>query len=162
MFHDYFVIAVLWVQLIFGLPLNFYAFYRLFIKRAPIANSSISAQFKLLQQHLNVADLLVLLFYVPHEIALHYTKNFWFACSTFCRLSKFWNNFAFHLSSNIIVSVAVERLISVTNMESLGHTRRRLKPMRWTLGIAWALAFACAAPQFFVFSIVKRENFPLT
>lgn len=159
MLRELVTLAILYGQLMVGLPLNFYAFYRLFIKRTTASNSTISAPFKLLQQHLNIADLLVLLLFVPQEIALQYSKNVWFACSTLCRLSKFWNNLAFHLCSNIIVNVAVDRLISVYNMKSFGCSEHRLKPIRCTLGIAWALAVACAAPHLIVFNTVNRKIF---
>lgn len=152
--HDWIAMGILWGQLIVGLPLNFYTFYRLFIKRTPASNFIISAPFKLLQQHLNVADLLMLLLFVPHEISLQFTNKIWYACSTLCRMSKFLNNFAFYACSKIIVSIAIERAISAYNLENVGHGESRLKSIRRTLGIAWALAAACAAPHLLLFSTV--------
>lgn len=110
-------LAILYCQLLVGIPLNFYAFYRLFIKRTFSNQRSrqheVSKRFVLLQQHLNLSDLLVLLLFLPYQIAMQYTNNVWHACSTLCRLTKFWNNLAFHISSNIVVCIAVDRLISI-------------------------------------------------
>lgn len=112
-------LTILYAQLLIGIPLNFYAFYRLFLKRydSPPQQSqrhgAFGKRFLLLQQHLNLSDLLVLLLFVPHQIAMQYTEDIWNACSTLCRLTKFWNNFAFHISSNVVICIAADRLISI-------------------------------------------------
>lgn len=115
MLYRYLELGLLYAQMIVGIPLNSYAFYRLFIKPPATIRQGqeVSRRFALLQKNLNLSDLLVLLLFLPHQIAMQYTNNVWNACATLCRLTKFWNNLAFHISSNIVVCIAVDRLISV-------------------------------------------------
>ncbi|VDO42422.1 unnamed protein product [Onchocerca flexuosa] len=102
----------------------------------------------ILKRHLNYSDLLVLFIYVPSRICWLLTYD-WRGGNCLCKIIKFLHTFAFQVSSNVIVCIAIDRLLSV--MSSQHHSPEKAqRRTRIMLMIAWIAAAIISTPQFVV------------
>ncbi|CAD5218993.1 unnamed protein product [Bursaphelenchus okinawaensis] len=138
---DYVELAILVILFVVGAPLNLAAYTQL-------AERPVCTRLDILKRHLNYSDLLVLFIYVPSRACWLLTYD-WRGGDFLCKLVKFLHTFAFQISSNVIVVIAIDRLLTV--MSSSHHRPERAhKRTKLMLLVAWVAAFVISAPQFAV------------
>ena len=93
--------------------------------------------------HLAIADLIVAFIFMPLETIWHATVS-WDAGDVACRICMFFRAFGFYLSSFLLVTISLDRYISIVHPLARYSSRRRTK---WMLGSAWVLSFLCSLPQ---------------
>ncbi|CAD6195133.1 unnamed protein product [Caenorhabditis auriculariae] len=140
-FSDYVEMISLVVMFVVGAPLNLAAYTQL-------AERPLSTRLELLKRSLNYSDLLVLFVYVPSRACWLLTYD-WRGGDFLCKIVKMLHTFAFQSSSNVIVCIALDRLMSVlsSSHHSPAKAQRRTKAM---LLIAWAIALIISLPQLYV------------
>lgn len=120
-------IAVLLIIFLTGAPINIYACVQLWRPKKPVViggvkrTSKFSSNFLLLQKFLNLSDILIVYVYVLRELIELILNREWFAGSITCKLCHMAETFGLSLSSNTLVCIAVDRLMSVSNMNA--HSR---------------------------------------
>uniref|UniRef100_A0A0R3RXB8 G_PROTEIN_RECEP_F1_2 domain-containing protein n=1 Tax=Elaeophora elaphi TaxID=1147741 RepID=A0A0R3RXB8_9BILA len=138
---DYVELGTLLILFIIGGPLNLAA-------HTQIIERPTATRLDILKRHLNYSDLLVLFVYVPSRVCWLLTYD-WRGGNTLCKIIKFLHTFSFQVSSNVIVCIAIDRLLSV--MSSKHHlpekAQRRTRAM---LMVAWIAAAIISTPQFVV------------
>ncbi|CAI4233142.1 unnamed protein product [Auanema sp. JU1783] len=105
---------------------------------------------------LTVADGIILFIYAP--VQLYWISNVWWrGGDTLCGLYKFISTFGIHLTTNMQVLIAYDRLAFAATMRTLRSKRNRNEPYnsRMFLSLVWAIALLCSAPQYFLFSTGK-------
>ncbi|KAI6214136.1 G-PROTEIN-RECEP-F1-2 domain-containing protein [Aphelenchoides besseyi] len=135
---DYIELGTLVTLWIIGAPLNLIIYTQL-------AERPICTRLDILKRHLNYSDLLVIFIYVPSRAAWLLTYD-WRGGNFLCATLKMAHTLSFQISSNIIVVIAVDRLLTVI---SNSHHRpdRAHKRINIMLALAWAAAFVISAPQ---------------
>uniref|UniRef100_A0A915Q3J4 G-protein coupled receptors family 1 profile domain-containing protein n=1 Tax=Setaria digitata TaxID=48799 RepID=A0A915Q3J4_9BILA len=104
---------------------------------------------------LTVADLIVLYVYAPTQIIWIITYN-WYGGDFLCRTTKFINTFSLHLTANMQVLIAADRLYITAHLRQI-HQKSRFATNQM-IALAWLLAIACALPQLFVFHVYILPN----
>uniref|UniRef100_A0A183HCL5 G_PROTEIN_RECEP_F1_2 domain-containing protein n=1 Tax=Onchocerca flexuosa TaxID=387005 RepID=A0A183HCL5_9BILA len=99
---------------------------------------------------LTIADLVVLYVYAPTQVIWIITYN-WYGGGFLCRTTKFINTFSLHLTANMQVLIAADRLYITTHLRQI-HQKSHFATNQM-IALAWILAIACALPQFFVFHV---------
>ncbi|KAK6112427.1 7 transmembrane receptor (rhodopsin family) protein [Brugia pahangi] len=99
---------------------------------------------------LTVADLIVLYVYAPTQIIWIITYN-WYGGDFLCRMTKFINTFSLHLTANMQVLIAADRLYITTHLRQI-HQKSHFATNQM-IALAWILAITCALPQLFVFHV---------
>ncbi len=120
---DYIEIAYLSAAFMLGAGSNLYAFMLLFkgylqARRNWHQSNPVTVGFLVLKLHLNISNLLVLFVYCPTLIGWLITYS-WTAGNWLCKAMRFLWMFAFHLNSNIVASIAVDRFLNVQRMLSM-------------------------------------------
>ncbi|CAJ0565247.1 unnamed protein product, partial [Mesorhabditis spiculigera] len=140
------------LMFIVGAPLNLAAYTQL-------SERPIHTRLDILKRHLNMTDLLVIFVYVPSRACWLMTYD-WRGGDLLCKVVKFLHTFAFQSSSNVIVCIAIDRLLSVLshahNSPSKAHRRTRCM-----LSVAWTIAFISSLPQLAIwrnYLAFKKEN----
>uniref|UniRef100_A0A915Q6L8 G-protein coupled receptors family 1 profile domain-containing protein n=1 Tax=Setaria digitata TaxID=48799 RepID=A0A915Q6L8_9BILA len=138
---DYVELGTLLILFIIGGPLNLAAYTQ-------IAERPSATRLDILKRHLNYSDLLVLFIYVPSRVCWLLTYD-WRGGNSLCKIIKFLHTFSFQVSSNVIVCIAIDRLLSVVSSKhhSPEKAQRRTRAM---LLIAWIAAALISTPQFIV------------
>ncbi|VDK46359.1 unnamed protein product [Anisakis simplex] len=138
---DYVELGTLIVLFLIGGPINLAAYTQ-------IAERPSATRLDILKRHLNYSDLLVLFVYVPSRACWLLTYD-WRGGDFLCKLIKFLHTFSFQISSNVIVCIALDRLLSVISPthRSPEKAQRRTKAMLIT---AWFAALLISTPQFAV------------
>uniref|UniRef100_A0A914RP09 G-protein coupled receptors family 1 profile domain-containing protein n=1 Tax=Parascaris equorum TaxID=6256 RepID=A0A914RP09_PAREQ len=128
---DYVELGTLLILFIIGGPINLAAYTQ-------IAERPSATRLDILKRHLNYSDLLVLFVYVPSRACWLLTYD-WRGGNFLCKL----------ISSNVIVCIALDRLLSVISPthRSPEKAQRRTKGMLIT---AWFAALLISTPQFAV------------
>ncbi|CAG9539026.1 unnamed protein product [Cercopithifilaria johnstoni] len=138
---DYVELGTLLILFIIGGPLNLAA-------HAQITERPTATRLDILKRHLNYSDLLVLFIYVPSRVCWLLTYD-WRGGNSLCKIIKFLHTFSFQVSSNVIVCIALDRLLSV--MSSKHHSPEKAQQRtRVMLMIAWIAAAIISTPQFVV------------
>ncbi|CAB3399527.1 unnamed protein product [Caenorhabditis bovis] len=107
---------------------------------------------------LTAADTIVLFIYAPTQFAW-ITSYWWFGGDIGCRIFKFISTFGFHLTANMQVLVAADRLLISAKMNRLNRNNMRRKyNTRLSLVVAWILALICAFPQLVIFQQALTED----
>uniref|UniRef100_A0A914GXC4 G-protein coupled receptors family 1 profile domain-containing protein n=1 Tax=Globodera rostochiensis TaxID=31243 RepID=A0A914GXC4_GLORO len=149
---DYVELFSLIVLFVVGAPLNLAAWTQ-------ISERPVSSRLDILKKHLNYSDLLVLFVYVPSRACWLVTYD-WRGGDFLCRFIKFMHTFAFQISSNVIVCIALDRLLSVLSA-SHRNPDQAARRMRLMLLVAWLTAALISLPQFAVWrSFQAFENPP--
>lgn len=104
---------------------------------------------------LTVADLIVLYVYAPTQIIWIITYN-WYGGDFLCRTTKFINTFSLHLTANMQVLIAADRLYITAHLRQV-HQKSRFAANQ-IIALAWLLAIACALPQLLVFHVYILPN----
>ncbi|KHN86988.1 Gonadotropin-releasing hormone II receptor [Toxocara canis] len=99
---------------------------------------------------LTVADLIVLFVYAPTQIIWISTYN-WYGGDLLCRTTKFINTFSLHLTANMQVLIAADRLYITAHLREV-HQKSGFAAKQM-ITIAWVFAITCALPQLFVFHV---------
>uniref|UniRef100_A0A914N304 G-protein coupled receptors family 1 profile domain-containing protein n=2 Tax=Meloidogyne TaxID=189290 RepID=A0A914N304_MELIC len=148
---DYIELISLIILFIIGAPLNLAAWTQ-------ISEKPVSSRLDMLKKHLNYSDLLVLFIYVPSRACWLVTYD-WRGGDLLCRLIKFAHTFAFQISSNVIVCIALDRLLSVLSVSHRNPGQATCR-MRIMLLIAWIAAAVISAPQFVVWKLYQAFDNP--
>ncbi|CAI5447842.1 unnamed protein product [Caenorhabditis angaria] len=137
---DYVEMITLVIHFIVGAPINLAAYTQL-------SERPTSTRLDLLKRSLNYSDLLILFIFVPSRACWLLTYD-WRGGDSLCKFVKMMHTFAFQSSSNVIVCIAVDRLLSVLSSSHHSPTRalRRTKMM---LIVAWVVAFIISCPQLY-------------
>ncbi len=106
---DYMELASLALLFAAGGPLNLVAWAQLAERRRRRQGSQSMEQLK---RQLNYSDLLVMFIYVPGRAFWLITYD-WRAGSVFCKVFKFCHAFGLQLSSNVVVCIAIDRLLAL-------------------------------------------------
>ncbi|KAH7694820.1 gonadotropin-releasing hormone receptor 2, partial [Aphelenchoides avenae] len=136
---DFVEMATLALLFLIGAPMNLAAYTR-------ISERKVSTRLDILKRHLNYTDLLVIFIYVPSRGCWLVTYD-WRGGDFLCRLVKFLHTFTFQVSSNVIVCIALDRLLTVTSPDH-HNPELALKRTRRHLYVAWVTALIISAPQF--------------
>ncbi|VIO87126.1 Uncharacterized protein BM_BM7226 [Brugia malayi] len=138
---DYVELGTLLILFIIGGPLNLAA-------HTQITERPSATRLDILKRHLNYSDLLVLFIYVPSRVCWLLTYD-WRGGNSLCKIIKFLHTFSFQVSSNVIVCIAIDRLLSVMSSQhhSSEKAQRRTRAM---LMVAWIAAAIISTPQFVV------------
>uniref|UniRef100_A0A9J2PDC1 G-protein coupled receptors family 1 profile domain-containing protein n=1 Tax=Ascaris lumbricoides TaxID=6252 RepID=A0A9J2PDC1_ASCLU len=99
---------------------------------------------------LTVADLVVLFVYAPTQIIWISTYN-WYGGDFLCRTTKFINTFSLHLTANMQVLIAADRLYITAHLREV-HQKSGFAANQM-IATAWLFAITCALPQLFVFHV---------
>lgn len=148
---DYIELVSLILLFLVGAPLNLAAWTQ-------IAERPISSRLDILKKHLNYTDLLVIFIYVPSRACWLITYD-WRGGDLLCRLTKFMHTFAFQISSNVIVCIALDRLLSVLSA-SHRNPEQAARRMRLMLLVAWITALFISSPQFAVWRVFQAFDDP--
>ncbi|XP_013140401.1 PREDICTED: gonadotropin-releasing hormone receptor [Papilio polytes] len=101
--------------------------------------------------HLTIADLFVTVFCLAGEAAWSLSVQ-WYAGNVACKVFKFLQMFALHLSTFILVLIGVDRWLAVKYpMKSLATASRSSK----FIFIAWILSFILSVPQAIIFRVAR-------
>ncbi|KAK6730206.1 hypothetical protein RB195_006957 [Necator americanus] len=110
---------------------------------------------------MNIAHLMVTLFYMPKEILHNYTIA-WYGGDVLCRTCKFFDVFGIALSMNILICISLDRFYSIFFPLYAMRARKSVQKM---VIVAWITSFATSAPQvvfyFSILNIVQVYFFPL-
>lgn len=134
---DYLEMFLLTMFFFVGAPTNLIICRKLWARR-----KSRLAWFQLLQ-HLNFSDLLILWVYSPCRIARKLFQH-WYGGIFLCKLIIFLEALPFYISSNIIVCIALDKVLSYRG----GWHSSRQKRVRTLLTIGWLIALATVTFQF--------------
>jgi gonadotropin-releasing hormone receptor len=93
--------------------------------------------------NLSVADLIVTFVMMPMEIGWHATVG-WVAGDSMCRIMMFWRTFGFYLSSNVLITISLDRYFAINHPLSLSDADKRGKIM---LSLAWCFSAVASVPQ---------------
>uniref|UniRef100_A0A1I7XCI3 G_PROTEIN_RECEP_F1_2 domain-containing protein n=1 Tax=Heterorhabditis bacteriophora TaxID=37862 RepID=A0A1I7XCI3_HETBA len=94
--------------------------------------------------HMNIAHLMVTLFYMPKEILHNYMVAWNGGDLELCRTCKFFDVFGIALSMNILICISLDRFYSI--FFPLYAMRARKSVQRMVI-IAWIASFITSAPQ---------------
>lgn len=99
-----------------GAPMVLSAFYNLWMRNKRISDNyhrqKLCLRYLYLLRSLNIADLLVIFVFVTKNFVDFILNRHWYAGNLVCKGVHFASTFGFHLSSNVIVSIALERLFA--------------------------------------------------
>lgn len=137
-----------------GAPLNVHALLRYILdrkrrmtKRTSTPGEICAEDIERVLVHRNVVDLLVIFVCVPSKLALAATQQLWYVESeALCKGLCFINMFSFHASSNLIVAIAIDRLVHIVFWERL-RPFQRCRPSMVILFSAWTFSAVCALPN---------------
>lgn len=134
-----------------GLPAFIFTVVRLARSRSSRQHLVLAARLFSYKISLSVADCIVLFIYAPTQFAwIH--SYWWFGGDIGCRLFKFISTFGFHLTANMQVLVAADRLLITAKMNRVTRNiKKRQYNTRLSLAAAWILALICACPQLILF-----------
>lgn len=142
---DYIQMFYLSTIFVIGVPFNIYTFVKL-CRQYRLSKSRIL----LLSIHLNLADLMILFFFALAKVAWLITYG-WIAGTMMCKIMKFLQTMSFTLSSNIIVCIGLDRLLSLMQPLQIRVTANiRCKRI---LSVAWLLALVCSLPQLYTWMV---------
>ncbi|VBB25774.1 unnamed protein product [Acanthocheilonema viteae] len=140
--------AIYALAMLLGLAVCFYTLRRFNSNyRRHIVLAARLVKFKI---SLTVADLIVLYVYAPTQIIWIITYN-WYGGDFLCRTTKFINTFSLHLTANMQVLIAADRLYITTHLRQI-HQKSHFATNQM-IALAWIFAIACALPQLFVFHV---------
>ncbi|KJH51601.1 7 transmembrane receptor [Dictyocaulus viviparus] len=105
---------------------------------------------------MNIAHLIVTLFYMPKEIMHNYTVA-WYGGDILCRLCKFFDVFGIALSMNILICISLDRFYSIFFPLYAMRARKSVQKM---VMVAWITSFATSAPQFYLFKTATHPCYP--
>lgn len=134
--------------LLIGVPLNVHALY------SSLANlrTRTTSRFLILKLNLVVSDLMILLLYTVCEIAWAITFS-WYGGTFACKLMKFLHLLTFILHSNIVVSIAVDRVFTITRIRQFNGSHINNRRAKILIISSWASAIVCSLPQLFVWTV---------
>ncbi|CAJ0953383.1 unnamed protein product, partial [Mesorhabditis belari] len=127
-------------------------------------NFVIAARLMSYKVSLTIADLIILFIYAPTQF-IWISTFYWYGGDFMCRAYKFIMTFGFHLTANMQVLIALDRLYITSRLNHVTNVRKNSGQGRFTryghnayIVFAYLLAFSCALPQLFVFQLTQLEN----
>uniref|UniRef100_A0AC35TNY8 G_PROTEIN_RECEP_F1_2 domain-containing protein n=1 Tax=Rhabditophanes sp. KR3021 TaxID=114890 RepID=A0AC35TNY8_9BILA len=142
---DYIEICMLIGMFILGGPINLAAYSKNHFQNF---EKDYVTRLDVLKRHLNLSDLLILFIYVPSRTCWLLTYDFR-GGNLLCKLLKYSHTFSFQISSNVIVVIAIDRLLSIISPINLS-SNEAIKRTKKMLVVAWLLAGISSLPQLFV------------
>ncbi|GMT23931.1 hypothetical protein PFISCL1PPCAC_15228, partial [Pristionchus fissidentatus] len=149
--------ALYGIAIILGLIASIYTIRK--FRRCCKKNLDVAARLLSYKISLSVADALILFVYAPTQL-FWITTFWWYGGDLLCRVYKFTVTFAFHLTGNMQVLIAFDRLITMTRINKLHVKGTTDYNTRLFLSIAWILALLCSFPQLIIFKIVVYNDNP--
>lgn len=147
---EYISIGYQFALLLFGVPLNLQALYDT-VKSLKSGHST--PRFALLKLNLVITDLMILLIYTISEIS--WTATFvWYGGPIMCKLVKFFHLVSFASHANIVVSIALDRTLTVAHLKQFDRKNKHKKRVKVMLLMSWLLAFLASIPQLLVWTVV--------
>lgn len=146
---DYILIAVLICLFLVGAPINLVAFAQIHQKSSSSAITRTGLH--LLKIHLNLSDLMIIFIYTTTKICWLITYQ-WRGGDFLCKLIQFLNSTSFQISSNIIVCIALDRLLVVLYKRRTVDVRRSI---RVAIAFAWFFAIIVNIPQLFAWKVLR-------
>uniref|UniRef100_A0A8R1UAD4 G_PROTEIN_RECEP_F1_2 domain-containing protein n=1 Tax=Pristionchus pacificus TaxID=54126 RepID=A0A8R1UAD4_PRIPA len=137
------------VAIVLGVIASAYTIWK--FTRCCKQNRSAAARLLSYKISLSVADALILFVYAPTQ-ALWITTFWWYGGDLLCRVYKFITTFAFYLTGNMQVLIAVDRLVTMAHLTEV-HAKGTAESARLYLTIAWVLALVPSFPQLLVFKL---------
>lgn len=122
-------------------------------------NTTLS-QFKTLQVHLTVANLMIICVYGLSQICWLITIE-WHGGDFGCRLVKFLHTFCFYATSNMVAMIALDRLCVSIYIDRQNQRSKAIRCLRCAIVIAWLLACGSSLPQaFFWRAYAPFQDYP--
>uniref|UniRef100_A0A8R1TVC3 G_PROTEIN_RECEP_F1_2 domain-containing protein n=1 Tax=Onchocerca volvulus TaxID=6282 RepID=A0A8R1TVC3_ONCVO len=103
--------------------------------------------------HMNIAHLIVTLFYMPKEV-IHSITVAWWGGDFLCRMCKFLDNFGNSLAANTLICISFDRFYSIF---SPLYTLNAKKSVRRMITVAWIISFLISVPAAVLF---RTSNHP--
>lgn len=159
----YLEIGFLAILLLIGSPLSLYSLYKLWwssgrpvTSRTNRSRSQISRDFLWLQRSLNISDIIVVHVYVLQQLIKKSFGRAWFGGFILCKFVHIASTFGFHLSSNTIASIAIDRLVCAVVLNKI-IIRNTVSPrISALLCLSVLIALAVSIPQCLVWGTAER------
>uniref|UniRef100_A0A0K0FMK3 Gonadotropin-releasing hormone receptor (inferred by orthology to a human protein) n=1 Tax=Strongyloides venezuelensis TaxID=75913 RepID=A0A0K0FMK3_STRVS len=151
LFSDYVEIMYLGSIFIIGIPLNFIVFKKLKQKNVS-SNHSSKKGFILMKMHLNISDFAILLCNAFGKFCWILTYQ-WKGGDPLCRIFNFLNMFTLYLNSNIIVSIALDRLRNVVAAKKIKVQKKEIAIIKIYMAFSWTFAILFSLPQLYVWEV---------
>ncbi|GMS95545.1 hypothetical protein PENTCL1PPCAC_17720, partial [Pristionchus entomophagus] len=147
--------AMYGVAIILGFIASVYTIRK--FRRCCKKNLDVAARILSYKISLSVADALILFCYAPTQL-VWISTFWWYGGEILCRVYKFTITFAFHLTGNMQVLIAFDRLITMTRINKLHVKGTTDYNTSLFLSLSWILAFAASFPQLLIFKIVYTSD----
>ncbi|CEF62461.1 Gonadotropin-releasing hormone receptor [Strongyloides ratti] len=148
---DYVEMMYLGSIFIIGIPLNFIVLKKLRQQNDNIHHSS-KKGFILMKIHLNISDFAILLCNAFGKFCWILTYQ-WKGGDSLCRIFNFLNMFTLYLNSNIVVSIALDRLRNVVAAKRIKVQKKEIIIIKWYMIISWTFAIFFSLPQLYVWEV---------
>lgn len=147
---EYITIGYQTLFLVIGVPLNIQALCSVISGMSRHTNVP---RLLLLKLNLVLSDLMILLIYTVSEICWMATFT-WFGGVFLCKLVKFFHLCSFVAHSNIIVSIAVDRVLTMRSIRTFkNNSSVKQRRTRVMLIASWVAAGLVSVPQLFVWTV---------
>uniref|UniRef100_A0A0K0ER45 G_PROTEIN_RECEP_F1_2 domain-containing protein n=1 Tax=Strongyloides stercoralis TaxID=6248 RepID=A0A0K0ER45_STRER len=151
LFSDYVEMMYLGSIFIIGIPLNFIVFKKLRQQNYNLHHSS-KKGFILMKIHLNISDFAILLCNAFGKFCWILTYQ-WKGGDPLCRIFNFLNMFTLYLNSNIVVSIALDRLRNVVAAKKIKVQKKEIIIIKFYMIISWTFAILFSLPQLYVWEV---------
>lgn len=147
---NYSLIIYLFVCFLVGLPLNVYTYWTLHKKLKSSRNRT-----NFLKLNLCISDLLVLTFLGLWRM-IYEIVGFWYGGSILCKFFKFGQAMGLEMSSAIMVCIAYDRLLYLT--QPFTTYSKALRRTKLLIAFCWVYAVVFSIPQLFAFVLFDLEG----
>ncbi len=143
---DCLVVLFLGICIIIGGPTNLSVCRRLYRRVSVSASRSL-----LLKLQLNISDLLLLFVFALSKVIWPVVFD-WYGGWWLCKATKFGHELSFQVSSAILASIGLDRLLSILQPETpLAVAKRRAIGL---ILLSWLYAILFSLPQLFSFTVM--------
>ncbi|KAE9553061.1 hypothetical protein FO519_003741 [Halicephalobus sp. NKZ332] len=154
---DYVEMTYLGLLLLIGVPINLHVLLKLLKQNQKSGGNCVKKGFLLMKINLNISDILILLINAGGRLGWLITYE-WKMGNEMCRVFMYLSIASLYLSSNIVVSIAVDRLKTVLSAQQIRREQNALST-KIILAIAWIMALISSLPQFFAFRVYDILQF---
>ncbi len=147
---DYLTIVFLGICILIGGPINLSICRRLYRRISVSASRALLLKFQL-----NISDLLVLFIYALSKLIWHVVFD-WYGGEWLCKAIKFGHEFSFQISSAILASIGLDRLLSILQPDTpFGVGKRRAIVL---IVLSWLYATVLSLPQLFTWTVLANPH----
>lgn len=152
---DYIEVAYNLTAMLIGVPINLWALHG---HIGALRSRPAHARLIWLGIHLTIGNLMILMIHSAGTIIWLLTY-YWYAGDFMCRLFKCLSVMSFHLSSNVVVSIALD-MFSSLHSPLRNQVRDGRRRVRYLLSGSWILASFSAMPQLILWGEVRQSDDP--